>query len=267
MSPASSEDGRRRAPQDHPRPPGAEAVSALLDQAATMTAGVVPLPAMTAAELCVLGAMSRSLIDASAWSWWISAPAARRTALWEMAWQFLSYRGLVTLTAPGLTERARIGPSASLIAAGRIRPAFIVLCREDGNGEPGRRRMFGIAEQDRGLRAVLVEDAGTRNLGWAGPAYQYGLASPAAACHGLSRWAAPPGPAPGRPARRLPRLVDIYLPGAGPRLPAHQIAVYPDGRGLHVKRETSGPPVTRPVACDEDFLACLLAGILTGASR
>ena len=105
----------------------------LLHQATVLSSGAVRLPAMTAAELCVLGAMTTSLIDARAWSWWTSAPPGRRPALREMAWQFLAYRELVTsrpaARAAAEPGRVRVAPPAALIVAGRTRPAFIVLCR------------------------------------------------------------------------------------------------------------------------------------------
>ena len=47
-----------------PRQADTDAVRALLDQATVLSSGAVRLPAMTAAELCMLGAMTTSLIDA-----------------------------------------------------------------------------------------------------------------------------------------------------------------------------------------------------------
>ena len=97
-----------------PRQADTDAVRALLDQATVLSSGAVRLPAMTAAELCMLGAMTTSLIDAQAWSWWTSAPPGRRPALRKMAWAFLACRQLVTsepatrkATGPG---RVRVAP-------------------------------------------------------------------------------------------------------------------------------------------------------------
>ena len=266
---AGGPDGNRCVPAvgDDPRQADTDAVRALLGQAGAMTAGAVRLPAMTAAELCVLGAMTTSLIDASAWSWWTSAPPGRRPVLREAAWRFLAYRQLITHdvpgeATPGQARRVRVSPTAALIVAGRTRPAFIVLCREGAAGEPERTRMYGIADQ-RGLRAVLIEAATPRPVGWAGPAYEFGLASPAAAGRTLARWATRAGAAPAR--RPRPRLTDLYLPGAGARLPAGRIAVRATGNGWQVQRDSSLLSAGYPLAWDEDGLTGLFTDTLSGA--
>ena len=233
-----------------------------------MTSGAVRLPAMTAAELCVLGTMASSLIDASAWSWWTSAPLADRPVLREAAWRFLGYRQLITPGAPvwetpGGAGRVRLAPAAALIVAGRTRPAFIAVCRKGATGEPERTRMYGIADQHRGLRAVLIEVARPGRTGWAGPAYEFGLASPSAASRALARWAVTPGSAAG--GHPPPRLIDIYLPGAGSRLPADRIAVQRTGNGWQLQRDSSQLSAGYPLACDDNVLGCLVTEILTGA--
>ena len=58
--------------------------------------------------------------------------------------------------------------------------------------------MYGIGDLGSGIQAVLIEEAKPGRVGWAGPAYEFGLASPAAAGRALARWAA-------SPARRLGR--------------------------------------------------------------
>ena len=55
--------------------------------------------------------------------------------------------------------------------------------------------MYGIGDQESGIRAVLIEEAKPGRVGWAGPAYEFGLASPTAAGRALARWAAFPGAA------------------------------------------------------------------------
>ena len=79
--------------------------------------------------------------------------------------------------------------------------------------------MYGIGDLVSGIAAVLIEEAKPGRVGWAGPVYEFGLASPAAAGRALARWAAFPGAAaagqdpvpgdrhpparyPGHPARR-----------------------------------------------------------------
>ena len=245
-----------------PRQADTDAVRALLDQATVLSSGAVRLPAMTAAELCMLGAMTTSLIDAQAWSWWTSAPPGRGRAA-EMAWAFLACRQLVTsepatreATGPG---RVRVAPPAALIVAGRTRPAFIVLCRPGATGEPEQTRMYGIGDRVSGVHAVLIEEAKPGRVGWAGPAYEFGLASPAAAGRALARWAA--SPAPAGPDRS--RLIDIHRPGTRDIRPASRITVAASGGNLRVVCEPSRLTVTNPLPCDEDVLSSLLSHTLT----
>jgi len=281
MSPASSDTGwgalsdpgwgassgpDRGAPTaGDPRQADTDAVRTLLGQATALSSGALRLPAMTAAELCVLGAMSTTLIDARGWSWWVSAPPGRRPALREMAWAFLAYRQLVT-PAPAARGRAepgrvRVAAPAALIVAGRTRPAFIVLCRSGATGEPEQTRMYGIGDLESGIPAVLIEEAKPGRVGWAGPAYEFGLASPAAAGRTLARWAAFPDAAAG-PARS--RLIDIHVPGTRDIRPASRISVQVRGGHLHVVCEPSRLTVTNPLPCDEDVLTSLLTHTLTG---
>jgi len=248
-----------------PRQADTDAVRALLDQATVLGSGAVRLPAMTAAELCVLGAMTSTLIDARAWSWWTSAPPGRRPALREMAWAFLACRQLVTSgpAARGAAEagRMRVAPPAALIVAGRTRPAFIVLCRRGAAGEPEPTRMYGIGDLESGIREVLIEEAKPGQVGWAGPAYEFGLASPIAAGRALARWAAFPDAAAG-PDRS--RVIDIHRPGTRDIRPATRFSVAVRGGNLHVVREPSRLTVTNSLPCDEDVLASLLTHTLTG---
>lgn len=249
-----------------PRQADTDAVRALLDQATALGSGAVRLPAMTAAELCVLGAMTSTLIDARAWSWWTSAPPGRRPALREMAWAFLACRQLVTSgpAARGAAEagRMRVAPPAALIVAGRTRPAFIVLCRRGAAGEPEQTRMYGIGNQESGIRAVLIEEAKPGQVGWAGPAYEFGLASPAVAGRTLARWAASPDAAVAGPARS--RVIDIHRPGTRDIRPAARTSVQARSGNLHVLCEPSRLTVTNPLPCDEDVLTRLLTHTLTG---
>ena len=127
----------------------------------------------------------------------LGSRAGQAEALREAAWRFLGHRQLITPGAPvretpGEPGRVRVATAAALIVAGRPGPRFIAVCREGATGEPERTRMYGIADQHRGLRAVLIEDARPGQVGWTGPAYEFGLASPPALP--AARW--PGGPSP-----------------------------------------------------------------------
>jgi hypothetical protein len=268
MSRASSEMAWAAGPRGDPRASDVGAVRALLDRTATDGADTVRLPAMTAAELCVLGAMTSTLIDAAAWSWWTSAPASRRPELRAAAWRFLASRQLISADAArgaGLSEAeaVQVAPMAALVVAARIRPAFVVLCRAGAGGEPARTRMYGIADVRQGLRAVLIEKAGIGQAGWAGPVYEYQLGSPAAAGRVLANWALGPPLAPA--AKDWPRRVDVHLPGTSDIRPARRITVQADGECFRALAEPRWLYVTNQLPCDEDVLASLLTDTLTGA--
>lgn len=238
-SPASSES----------REQDAAAVRSLLAQAGTLPRGAVRLPAMSAAELCVLGALKHPLIDAETLSWWTSRTDEEE--LTRMTREFLARRGLV--------DRAtgRFAPALGLILAGRTRPAFIALERDQPDADAERLRMYGIGERPGGLRAVLVEEARPGAVEWAGPAYTYGLASAESGGHALAGWV----------AAGTRRTIDFYLPGAGKKIPSERIVVSPRPPGLLVQRYSPDAPESGPLPCDEDALTALLRGIMTGACR
>ena len=216
------------------------------------------LPAMTAAELCVLGAMTSTLINAGAWDWWTSAPPQRQPVLRDMAWKFLASRDLVT-PAGASAGTVRLAPAAALIVAARTRPAFIVLRRDSPGGEPEPARMYGIADQCYGLRAVMIEEAKSGSVGWAGPAYEFRLASPDEAAQALTRWAT----ATSTPGQS--RLIDIHQPGTRDTRPAERVSVQDSGTGWQVVREPGRLSVINPLLCDENVLTRLFTDTLTGA--
>jgi hypothetical protein len=242
-------------------------VCELLDQVPVDGAEMVRLPAMTAAELCLLGAMTSTLIDAAAWTWWDSAPVSRRREL-RAAWRFLAWRRLISPGPcmrgdPGDAGQVRVAPAAALIVAARTRPAFVLLCRAGDDGEPERTRMYGLADARHGLRAVLIEQAGIEPVGWAGPAYGYQLASPGGAAGALARWALGPASEPAGDGQA--RLVDVHLPGTRDARPAQQIRVQADNGRFRVIAEPHWLSVTNQLPCDEVVLTRLLTDTLTGA--
>lgn len=253
-----------------PRQSDVEGAQALLDQVERDDA--VQLPAVSAAELGTLGALQAALVDDDAWSWWTGMPDAERFALSAMAMKFLIHRGLADPPDPD-TVRAvdtdagdgdgevavRVGPLLGLILAGRLRPAFVAVRRDGARSAPDRMRLYGIAEEGGGLRAVLAEEATGKPAAHFGPAYQYALVSPAEAARSLVRWAKR---SPGRLSlgRRPAKLIDVYRPdtGTGPTLA--RLTVTPASGGFRVERDGGDAPVEG----DEDVLGRLLADLLTG---
>jgi hypothetical protein len=252
-----------------PRQADVDEAQALLAQA-DETAGAVLMPALAAAELYVLGGGPGPLVDADVWSWWTGHAEADRAWRERLAWQFLAHRKLIGPLEPGAVPQTvadvRVDPALGMILAGRTRPSFIVLRREGARGTPDRLRMYGIAEEGRGLRAVLTEEVTGKQAGALGREFKYALSSAASAGKAMARWA-------GRPAaraalgRRPPKLIAVYPPGAGTRAVVDQIEVRAGPDGLRVQHEPPGRSAPPPVTCDEDALGRLVAGILTGVSR
>ena len=244
---------------------------ALMDQVERDDA--VQLPAVSTAELGALGALQGALIDDDAWSWWIGKPEAERGQLAAMALKFLVHRGLVDPPDADTdqaehTERAeradevalRVRPLLAMILAGRLRSAFVAVRRDGAGSSPDRMRLYGIAEEGSGLKAVLAEEATGKHASGFGPGYQYALVSPAEAATSLVRWVKR---SPGRRlaiGRRPVKVIDVYRPntGAGPTL--SHLTVTPVSDGFRVERDSDGSPVEG----DEDLLGRLLADLLAG---
>lgn len=248
-----------------PRQSNVAMAQALMDQ--VERDGAVQLPAVSAAELGALGALQGALIDDDAWSWWIGAPEAERLQLAAMALKFLVHRGLVDPPDPDAdrVERAdevalRVRPLLGMILAGRLQPSFVAVRREGAGSPPDRMRLYGIAEEGTGLKAVLAEEATGKHASGFGPGYQYALVSPTEATLSLVRWV---GRSPGRRfaiGRRPVKVIDVYRPntGSGPTLTHLTVTPVPDG--FRVERDGDGSPVEG----DEGLLGRLLADVLTG---
>ncbi|WP_405944074.1 hypothetical protein OHA44_15855 [Streptomyces sp. NBC_00144] len=262
-----------------PRQADVEASQALLDQVDRDDA--VQLPALSTAELCVLGAMQATLVDEDAWSWWSGKAEAERFELSAMALKFLVHRGLLAEPEPGPAEQdpgpgdesgasetgdapgesvgLPVRPLLAMILAGRTQPSFIVVRREGAKAEPDRMRLYGIAEEGRGLRAVLAEEATGNHVSRFGPAYKYVLASPAEAVRSLLRWVDRP-PAGHRFGRRPSKVIDVYQPNKGMGPDLDRFEVRRSSAGLSVERNQDGTPID----CDEETLGRHLSELLSG---
>ncbi|WP_405778133.1 hypothetical protein [Streptomyces sp. NBC_00859] len=254
-----------------PRQADVEASQALLDQVERDDA--VQLPALSTAELCVLGAMQATLVDEDAWSWWSGMAEAQRFELSAMALKFLVHRGLLDEPDPGGgnasgtsaaqgTPGGSVGlpvrPLLAMILAGRTQPSFVVVRREGAKAEPDRMRLYGISEEGRGLRAVLAEEATGNHVSRFGPAYTYVLASPAEAVRSLLRWVDRP-PAGHRLGRRPSKVIDVYQPNKGTGPDLDRFEVRRRSAGLSVERNQDGTPID----CDEETLGRHLSELLS----
>lgn len=224
--------------------------------------GAVALPALSAAELCVLGAMQSSLIDQDAGAWWTALPDAERITIGALALRFLLHRRLLeppdsdAEDGSGELVPVRVRPLLGFVLAGRIRPAFVAIRREGADAVPDPVRLYGIADES-GLRTVLVEAATHRSIEGFGPGYEYVLSSPAGAVGSLVRWVGRiPASAGDGPAPR--KILDVYRPVSG-RGPIWEHLEIERGPAGHRVERTGGP-----IDCDGDALGDLLLEVLCG---
>ncbi|MCX5422883.1 hypothetical protein [Streptomyces sp. NBC_00078] len=252
-----------------PRQADADAAQALMDQ--VERDGAVQLPALSTAELCVLGAMQATLIDEVSWSWWSGMTEAERFGLSAMALKFLVHRGLLDEPEPGAIEDVSTEnvdlparPLLAMILAGRTQPAFVVIRAEGAKAAPERTRLYGIAEEGRGLRAVLAETGPGKLPTRFGPAYEYALVSPAEAVNSLLRWVNR-APAGHKLGRRRPKIIDVYQPNKGAGPARDRFEVHRGGpSGLRVEQgSTDSSGTSAPIDCDEDAFGRLLTDLFT----
>jgi hypothetical protein len=224
------------------------AVRRALDEVAAFGRSI-KLPLMTAAELFTLGALGHPMVDADALSWWNTQPD--HDTLAKLAYGYLAKRKLLDL------ETGRLAPSLGLILAGRSRPAFILVTRDNPAADPNPLRLYGIAEEPGVVRAVLAEGAQAKHLAWAGPGYHYMLMGVATESRALAELA----------AGRNYRTFDVYRPGSGSVLPSERIVVTRIRHGLRADCQTPSQAFPAQVDCDLDGLTGLLASVMTGASQ
>lgn len=220
---------------------------AVLDQIAEGKA--VELPVMSTAELCALGALAHSVLDAPALAWWNEQPDKEK--LTRLAYAATGRRKLLD------PDTGRLLPPLGLILAGRSRPSFVLLTRDSPEAEPRNARAYGIADES-GLRAVLTERSRPNPGAWTGPVYFYLLGGVAAQSDALAGWA----------VGGKHRTIDLYRPGSGITGPAERLVVSPARRHrLSVDRQTPDAEAREHLACDQQGLAALVARIMTGESQ
>jgi hypothetical protein len=125
-------------------------------------------------------------------------------------------------------------------------------------------RLYGLGEEGRPLRAVVVEMITGRAHHLFGPLHEFVLMSPAMAGHALAAWAATPLRTG---LRRQPqaRTVSVYRHPPGQDLIGGQVDITTRQGELTVSREPGGPGALTPATSDQAELAALLTGMLTEA--
>lgn len=220
----------------------------MLDSATALSVSV-ELPILTAAELCVLGALNHPVVDVHTRDWWRAHPD--QETLTRRAYSHMADRDLFD------PDTRRMSPELGLILAVRSQPGFILLTRDHPDAGPRRIRGYGIAGKSSNLLAVLLESALPYEIEWAGPGYQYKLVSIELEALFLSKWA----------AQGNQRTIDL-LPGSGLDDPAERFIISPARhRKMRLHRVTTGTQAWEPTICTKKALASLISSLMTRGTR
>lgn len=160
------------------------------------TGEIEDLPALSAAELCALNALSHPVLDKPVLDWWNSRDDQQN--LTQMAYAELARRQLFD---PASRQPAS---PLDLILAARTNPAFILVSRDTPDSAPRPVRLYAAAN-DLGKRAVIQERAQPGPASWSGPAHSYQLTRVQVQADALTEWV----------SARKGRTIEVYLPGTG----------------------------------------------------
>jgi hypothetical protein len=241
---------------------GASVIAAL-----TATAerdGKAPLPALTQADLCALGAADKALLCQSTWDWWLSLGERGRQETAANSLSLLAFRELL-MPARG-HEQAVPVPGLGLILAARSAPEPLVTCQLPGQDATSNPRFFGMTQRGTGLRVLVCElltddpaGAPGNDAGF-GNAITYALVTPGHAATMLATWA--------RIASRFADAawptIDIYAHDPGGQLVLDRHEILLDGDLFYLRRPAIPQP---PQRLDEMMVTQLLTTALTGAVR
>ena len=279
-SPRLAPDQWHPMPSD-PRATDVRGVTELL--AAAATEGVAKLPMLSAAELYALCGARQVLTEEDEQRRWAGMAETARAQLAAAAISFLLDRALLRRPEPGAGGAAGAagtadGPAATrgtemtdlpmapplaLIIAARQCPAVVAAGTRPDGSTTGAPRMYGLGEDGRPLRAVVVEMVTGRAHKLFGPLHEFVLMSPAAAGKALAAWAATPLRTG---LRRQPqgRTVSVYRNQPGHGLTCDQVTVTATGHGSVTAARGPAGSGTPPVTCGQAELAALLTGMLAG---
>lgn len=227
--------------------------------------GAVPLPELSAAELCMLCDGGQILVEDAEYAWWYGLEPETRGRLSEEAAGLLAFRKLLRPPTPGHgSERAgqgtgsgdvtlQMAPELSLIIAALLQPAVLAIGTVNGDASDGTPRMYGLGGPDGRPEAIVAEQVTSQVTDPFGPLHKFALLSPGRAAETLAAWACRPGP---------PREISVYHHREGETLTRDTAAVTSDGSTATVSR--SGIMTAPPVLYDRDGLARLAAAMLNG---
>lgn len=257
--------------------------------AAAQRDGAVRLPELIAVDLCALGAALQAVFDEPVWRSWVALPDAVRDEWAAASRAGLARRRLLDPPAPvgavGDVSASRVAPPLALIMAARSHPAFVAVGSVAGN-QRGAPRMYGIADNAHGLRAVLAEHPSAERIGLGTgerltltPAndqrragdlhqlYQYPLLSPERAVRVLAEWltAAVGG---GDDVDRGARTVDAFRHPEGSELTRDRLTVTADqGGSVRITCEFTGDPLRPSPGYEPEHVPGLLTEMIIARTR
>ena len=266
-------------PSSDPRAADVQGVTALLATAAAE--GAAKLPMLSAAELYALCGTNQVLTEQDEQQRWVDMTEAARAQLAAAATDFLLDRellrrpdqdgvgtvspvnGLTATHGPQVMDLPMAPPLALIITARQCPLVVAAGTRPDG-GTAGAPRMYGLGEDGRPLRAVVVEMVTGRAHKLFGPLHEFVLMSPTMAGEAFAAWAATPLRG-GLLRRPQDRTVSVYRNQSGLGLTCGRLTLTATAPGIVTAvREPadSDPPVPETYA--GAALAALLTGMLTG---
>ncbi len=241
---------------------GADVIDALA--ATTERDGTAPLPALTQADLCALGAADKALLCQRTWDWWLSLGERGREETAANSLSLLAFRELL-MPARGRVPAVPV-PELGLILAARSAPEPLVTCQLPGQDATSNPRFFGMTQRGTGLRVLVCElltddpAGGPGNDAGFGKAIIYRLVTPGYAATMLATWA--------RIASRFADAewptVDIYAHDPSGQLVLDRHELLLDGDLFYVRRPAIPQSAQR---LDETMVTELLTTALTGAVR
>lgn len=227
--------------------------------------GAVPLPELSAAELCMLCDGGQILVEDAEYAWWYGLAPETRGKLSEEAASLLAFRELLRPLAPRQGNEhtdqdpapdkvaLEMAPELSLIIAARLKPAVLAIGTVDGDASDGTPRLYGLGGSDGWPEAIVAEQVTSQVTDPFGPLHKFALLSPGHAGEMLAAWACRSGP---------PREISVYHHREGETLIRDTAAVTSDGTTATVSR--TGITTAPPVLYDRDGLARLAAAMLNG---
>lgn len=219
------------------------------------------LPALSQAELCALGAASKSLVCERTWAWWTGLGERERASLASSSLELLAVRGL--LRPGGGAGAVAPAPELAVILTARTRPEPVVTCQVPGQDAALEPRFFGLTDRQRGLRRLVCETltdetAAPGGQHEFGTVLRYALLTPARAARALAGWARTAA----GPASAQPPVIDVFGHDTEGRFRHDRLQVRADGECFDARRDAIPPG-----RFDEMGLCQMLENMLTGAAR